>query len=107
MLNILLRRFARFLLPTKLLTITVALASLGYIIWQIPPGIGSILLAALLLFIVASILLNFFLSSHLSLLVSIALSFVLFLKAVNLFTPINLGLFAAFLLLLGMYLWKK
>lgn len=107
MLNFLLRRIQRFILPLKILILSASLAGLIYIVLQTAPALSSILSAGVLLFFVLAILLSFRFSAASSLIISFGLSSLFFLRAVRLFTPLNLALFVVFLLLLGLYLRKK
>jgi len=106
MLNIVLRRLSRYILPLKIIGLIVGLASLVYFVLRVSPEIGTIVFFSVVLFVTISIILSFFLSANRSLLFASVVSFLLFLKAVNLLSPLNLGLFIVFLVLLGLYLRK-
>lgn len=71
-----------------------------------PPTLTSILVAAILLWLATLTLLSFFVSSKLALIVAFGVSFVMFLKAVDLLTIINVVLLVAFLVLLIFYFRK-
>lgn len=107
MFSIFLRRIQKFLLPIKVAVLVGLSGSLVYVFAAVPPGIGSIAFVSLSIFFLLAIILNFFRNTQQSLLISLAVSFLMFLRAVNLLSVINLGLFAAFLVLLGLYLYKK
>lgn len=100
MFSIFLRRIQRFLLPVKILLLALFGSSLVYLIINVSPEVGSITLASLLIFFILAIILN-------SLIIPLSISFLIFLKAVDLLSPLNLILFAVFLVLLGLYLRKK
>ena len=103
MLNKFLRRIQRYILPIKIVTLLFSFTCLSYLIFQIPPTVLSITAFGLLLFLFLSLLLSFFLSMGKALLISLAISFILFLRAVDLLTTINLVLFVIFLGLLILY----
>lgn len=107
MFNFALRRIQRFTLPIKIILLVGGLGSLIYLIINTSPSIESILTVGILLFLVLSTVISFFLAASSSLLVSLVVSFFLFLKAVNLLSPLNAGLFLLFLILLGLYFFKK
>ncbi|MBI3559465.1 hypothetical protein HY085_03650 [Candidatus Gottesmanbacteria bacterium] len=100
MFSIFLRRIQRFIWPLKIFGLAGSLAILIYLIIKTPPELINILTFSLVLFIFLSLLFN-------SLLISLAISFLLFLKAVSLFSLLNILLFMIFLILLGLYLQKK
>lgn len=105
--TIFLRRIQRFLLPIKIVSLIILISCLIFLIINVPPGIGAITLFAVLLFLLLAIILSFFQGSKVSLFISLAISFLLFLRVVDLFTIINFVLLALFLVLLGLYLRKK
>ena len=105
--TIFLRRIQRFALPVKIISLIILTASLIFLIVNVPPGVGSITLAALLLFPLLVIILSFFRTTRFSLLAALTVSFFLFLRAVDLLSPVNIILFVIFLLLLGLYMRKK
>lgn len=107
MLGYFLRRIQRFILPLKVLFLVGSLAGLVYLVWKVPPDLGNVLIFSLLLFLLAALILSFFFSVNVSLLSALALAFLVFLKAVSLLSPLNLGLFFVFLVLIGLYLHKK
>ncbi len=107
MFSIFLRRIQRFLLPIKIILLLGFSTILIYMFVNISPGTESITFAALIIFMVLAIVFNFFFGTQKSLLVSLAVTFLLFLRAVSLFNLTNLVLFALFLLLLGLYLRKR
>jgi hypothetical protein len=107
MFSIFLRRIQRILLPIKVGVLIIFIALLFYCFINVPPDIASITLVALILFMALAILFNFWLTATRSLLVALSIAFLLFLKATSLLTPLNLILFAIFLILLGLYLRKK
>ncbi|MCL4390531.1 MAG: hypothetical protein M1484_05080 [Patescibacteria group bacterium] len=102
-----LRRLQKYVLSAKVIVLVACLASLGYLIFQTPPELGNIVFLGLLLFIALLLFLSLFLDVDKSLLLSLAVSFLLFLKAVSLLTLFNLALFVVFLVLLALYLAKK
>ena len=107
MFTIILRRIQRILLPIKILVVLGCVLGGVWLVINTAPSIGLILLFCFLLFAFLSLLLSFRFSANLSLLTALAISFVLFLRAVDLLTLFNLILLALFLLLLGLYLRKK
>jgi hypothetical protein len=107
MFNIILRRFQRILLPVKIVILFAVTGLLGYLIINVSPDTASITLVATIFFVFLAILLNFFLSANRSLLTALAVAFFLFLKATNLFSLVNIILFAIFFVLLGLYLRKR
>lgn len=107
MLNFVLRRIQTVIIPIKIVMLSLGSATLAYLVINTAPGLGNVLLFSLVLFVFLSVLLSFFIAASHSLLVGITVSFLLFLKAVGLLSPLNLGLFAIFLVLLGLYLRKK
>lgn len=107
MLNFILRRIQRVIIPIKVTGLVAGMATMIYLVVKTAPGLGNILFFSLLLFMTISFLLSFFISTSRSLLAGITIGFLLFLKAVGLLSPLNLGLFLVFLILLGLYLWKK
>lgn len=107
MLNFILRRIQSVIVPIKIVGLVGGMATLVYLVINTVPSLGNILSFSLLLFVVLSFLLSFFTATSYSLLAGITIGFLLFLKAVGLLSPLNLGLFAVFLVLLGLYLRKK
>lgn len=106
MLNFILRRIQTVIVPIKIVILLTGSAALVNLIINTAPALGNVLLFSLTLFIVLSLFLSFFLTANRSLLAALTISFLLFLKAVNLLSPLNLGLFLVFLVLLGLYLRK-
>jgi len=107
MLNFILRRIQKVIIPLKIFVLIVGLAILACLVIYTAPTLGNVVMSALTIFVVLSLLLSFFLNANRSLLAALTASFLLFLKAVDLLSPLNLGLFVVFLVLLGLYLWKK
>src|SRR5574340_539818 len=107
MIDFFLRRIQRFILPLKIVLLAGSLGALGYLVFRVPPDLGKVVLFSLLLFLFLSLIMSFFWPTNRSLLVSLAISFFLFLRAVGLLSPLNIGLLVIFLLLLGLYLRKK
>ena len=106
MLNFVLRRIQRFILPIKIAALVLGLTLQAYLIFQVPPGVGTIVVFSIILFVVSSLVFSFFLTPGPALLTATAISFFLFLKAVSLLSPLNIGLFVVFIILLGLYLRK-
>lgn len=115
MLNFILRRLTKFILPAKVVLLIGSVVTLGYLVIKTPPELGNIVIFSLVLFIFLSILFSFLLTAFAprsfsevgSLLTALCVSFLLFLKAVGLLSPLNIGLFIVFLILLGLYLRKE
>ena len=79
----------------------------SFIIYNFPPEVITILVVTILGFIFLATALSFLKNTNFAILVSLALSFLFFLKAVALLSAINLVLFAIFIVLLGLYLYKR
>lgn len=107
MLTILSRRLTKFTTPIKLVTLLACATTSVYILWRVPPTIGSIAIFSLFIFIFLSALLSSFLNTNYSLLASTTVSFIFFLQAVDLLSLLNVALFVVFMILLSLYLWKK
>lgn len=107
MLNFILRRLTKFILPIKIILLASSIGALGYFVIKTPPDLGNIVFFSLILFIFLSLALSFFQSVNRSLVIALSASFLLFLKAVGLLSPLNIGLFVVFMGLLGLYLSKK
>ncbi len=107
MLSKFLRRIQRYIPVIKIVVLLAAVFSLGYLIFQTAPSLGGLVVFGLLVFLILAIILSFFLSTGRAFLTAIAVAFVLFLKSVDLLSPVNLVLLAVFLLLLGLYLYKR
>jgi len=107
MLNKFLRRIQRYILAIKIVALVFSLVYFAYLVVMTPPTILTITVFGLLLFLVLSITSSFFLSMGKALLLSLVISFILFLRAVDLLTPINLILFTIFLGLLILYFRPK
>lgn len=107
MLNFFLRRTVKFVFVTKIILFAGSLGGLIYLMVNTSPDLGNILLFSLLLFIFLAILLSFFFSTVISLLAALAVGFFLFLRVVGLLSPMNVALFAVFLILLALYLKKR
>lgn len=107
MLNFFLRWGQKFILPFKVILLLGSLGILTYMVVNQTPGLLNVVLASILLFIILSVILSFKFSANTALILGLAVSFFLFLKAVGLLSPLNLGLFAVFLVLLGLYLRKR
>ncbi len=107
MLGYFLRRVQRFILPFKIVAIFGGAGTLAYLVLKTPPELVNILVFSLVLFVTLSCILSFLLTASRSLLTALTVAFVVFLKAVDLLSPLNLGLLIVFLVLLSLYLWKK
>ena len=103
MFNIIFRRLQKYFLLIKILIFFPSLAGIGYLIINTAPEIPNLLVVTMLFGLSSLILLSFFFSSRISLLLSIGVTFLLFFKAADLISPINLALFAVFIVLLGFY----
>lgn len=107
MFNILLRRLQKQLFWIKLAILVLSGWGLYFLVIDTAPELLNLVVFSLDLLIFISVVLSLFLSTKLSVLVGVTIPFLLFLKAVDLLSPINLGLFALFVLLLTFYLYKK
>ena len=107
MFSILFRRLQRFLPVIKLVVIVTCFLSLGWLVINSVPTIGTILFFSLVLFVFLLTLLSVFMKTRTCLLVSLSVAFLIFLKAVELLNWLNLGLFTVFLVFLGIYLYKQ
>ena len=107
MFSILLRRIQRFLFPLKIVLLFITVPSLGYLVINFPPSISSIIIFSLIFLVALATILSFFLTTSRYLLASLTITFLLFLRAVNLFSPLNLVLFTIFIILLSLYLTKR
>jgi len=107
MFSIILRRIQRILLPIKMVLLIAFIASLIYCFINTSPTLTTIVFVSIAIFFILAIVLNFRLSAGKSLLAALGVSFVVFLRAVNLLSAVNLALLALFLLLLGLYLQKR
>ncbi len=107
MLGFFLRRIQRFILPLKVVGLLGSLGALGYLVIKVPPELGVLVFFSLILFVFLALVFSFFLAASPSLLAATSISFLLFLRATGLLTILNLALFAAFLVLLALYLRKK
>lgn len=103
MITILLRRLQRYFLLIKLLVFVPSVVGIVYLVINTAPELANLLIVTFLLGLSFLILLSFFINSRTSLLLSIGVTFLLFLKAVDLISPINLTLFAVFIVLLAFY----
>lgn len=107
MFSILFRRLQKVLRPLKLLVLISTLAAIAYMILNVSPTVVTILAITLLIFVFLMTLLGVFTKTKTAFLVATLVSFLLFLKAVDLLTPLNLGLFALFVVFLAFYLYKQ
>jgi hypothetical protein len=107
MFSIFFRRIQRFLLPIKIILLLIALPNLVYIVINFPPSLSGIIIFALIFFITLATILSFFLSTNRYLLTALTITFLLFLRAVDLFSTLNLLLFCVFIVLLAFYLRKR
>lgn len=107
MLSKFLRRIQRYIPLIKIAALVAAMASLVYLIFQTAPTLVGLVIFGLLVFLTLAIILSFFLATGRAFLIAVAVAFVLFLKTVDLLSPVNLVLLAVFLLLLGLYLYKR
>lgn len=79
---------------------------IGHLVFNTAPTVVTILLVSLLLFSFLLTLLSVFLQTPTAFLGALAVAFILFLRAVDLLTPLNLGLLALFIVFLVFYLYK-
>lgn len=100
------RRLQKYAFWLKLLTLIVSLGGLGALIYYTPPLLPNVLGAVVLVFLILVIVLAFFINARLAFLASIAGSFLIFLRAVDLLTIVNVILLLAFLILLWFYFKK-
>ena len=107
MINRIFRTLARFTKILKILALVISLGALVYIVAYFSPAIVSITFLSLILASVILLFLSFFLSTFISLVSALSISFLFFLRATQLLSPLNLGLFVVFLILLGLYLRKN
>src|SRR6186997_2575692 len=103
MFTIIYRRLQRYSLVLKLLGLVFSVSGIAALAYFSSPELLNILLAAFLLWLGSFCLLSFFVNSRVSLLASVALAFLVFLKAVDLLTTLNLILLFTFLVLLMLY----
>lgn len=103
MFNIIYRRLQKYSLWIKLLLLVCSGSGFGALIYYTPPQLSFLLLAVLLAWIFLLMLLSFVINIRSALILSIGASFLVFLKAVDLLTPINLVLLSIFLILLSFY----
>lgn len=101
------RQIQAILLPLKIIFLLVLAVLISLFIIYTPPTLENIITVSVILFFLLETLLSFFLSTHSSLLISLGVSFVLFLRAVNLLTFVNIILLALFLFFLSIYLQKR
>jgi hypothetical protein len=107
MFSILFRRLQKFLRPLKFLVLVGSLAGIVYMILNVSPTVVTILGVTLLIFVFLMTFFSVFSKTKTAFLVALLASFLLFLKAVDLLTPLNLGLFALFVVFLAFYLYKQ
>lgn len=103
MFNIIGRRLQRYYFWLKLLLVLVSGTAVGVSVYYTEPDLLKVLGVTILIWIFLLSLLSLFINSRTALLLSIGVSFLLFLRAVDLLTPVNLVLLLAFLALLGIY----
>lgn len=107
MFSILLRRLQKFLSVVKLLVLAGSLSGIIFVVFNVPPAVVPILTVCVLIFVFLLTAGSVFLKTKTAFLVSFSVSFVLFLKAVDLLTPLNLGLFGLLIVFLIIYLYKQ
>lgn len=107
MFSIFFRRIQRFLLPIKIILLLITFPNLVYIVINFPPSLTGIIVFTLVFFIDLATVLSFFLTTNRYLLTSLVITFLLFLRAVDLFSILNLLLFCVFIILLAFYLRKR
>lgn len=103
MFNIIYRRLQKYSIWLKLVVLLASGAGLGSLIYYTTPLLSYLLVAVVLAWLFLLMLLSFVMNIRSALILSIGASFLIFLKAVDLLTPINLVLLTAFLVLLGFY----
>lgn len=104
MFSIFFRRLQKFIPFLRVAFLVLSALGLAGIIFFIEPDLSAIVLAALLIIVACVTLFSFVLSGRLSFLIALASGFFFFLKGVDLLSPINIGMFIVFLVLLGLYL---
>lgn len=104
MFSIFLRRLQRFLPVIKILAVIFSAAGLFFLIFFTSPELINIIAASISLAIFTLVVLSVFLNSRLAFLIATGLSFIFFLKAEDLLSPLNLGVFVVFIALLAFYL---
>ena len=107
MFNIFWRRLQRFVKAIKAIALVLSAAVLGYLVVNTPPTILTVTVFAVTLEILLLTLLSIVMATRSAFILSLAVTFLLFLRAENLLSPLNIGLFGVFLLLLGAYLYKR
>ena len=106
MFSIFLRRLQKYTFYIKLPILLISLLVIIYLVVLTPPELPNILAFSFSLLIGLYIFLSFFLGK-LAIPISVGVTGVIFLKAVELLTPFNLGLFAVFLVLLSGSLYRR
>ncbi len=97
----------KYLQIIKAIVVVSSVAALGYLVVNTSPTVPTITMFALTLEILFLTLLSVFLATRSAFLLSLGVVFLVFLKAVDLLSLVNVGLFGLFLVLLGVYLYKR
>ena len=107
MLNKFSRRIQKFVPLLKFLGLLVSAAGLVYLVVTVPPSVVTITIFGVLLLFALLFGLSFFWRPNMALLAAVIISFLVFLRMVDLLTIVNLALFGLFLVLLAVYLAKR
>lgn len=112
MLNLAIRRSQKYLGLIKLLIFALSALMLSYLVFLVPPDIYSVSIFSVLLLLSLYLFLEFIFhripkvrASYLAFIIALSVSFLFFLKAVNLLTTINLLLFTVFIVLISLHLY--
>ncbi len=103
MFNIIYRRLQKYSLLIKLFLLVISGTSLGLLIYYTTPLLTYVLIAVILAWIFLLTMMSFLINIRGALILATGVGFLLFLKAVDLLTVINLILLITFLVLLGFY----
>lgn len=107
MFSILFRRLQKYLSGVKVLVLIASLGGVGFLVFNTQPTVATILVVGILIFCFLMTLFSVFVRTKTAFLVSLSASFILFLKAVDLLTILNLGLLALLIVFLVFYLYKQ
>jgi hypothetical protein len=106
MINFFLRRVSRYLPVIKALTLAASVSGMVLIIIKISPTLPAVLLVSCLVFITLALVSGFFFPLSFSVPASLAAASLLFLRVVDLLTPLYVLLLLAFVILLAASLRK-
>lgn len=97
----------KYLSGVKVLVLVASLGGIGFLVFNTSPTVATILTVGILVFCFLMTLLSVFFQTKTAFLISLSASFVLFLKAVDLLTIVNLGLLGLLVIFLVFYLYKQ